>query len=42
LFLPPYDVAARELIVRETGGEVCDFEGGGDYPAKGSLAVSGA
>jgi len=41
LFLQPYDVAAGELIVRETGGEVCDFEGGGDYPAKGTLATNG-
>lgn len=29
--LSPWDVAAGACIVKEAGGIVCDFEGGGDY-----------
>lgn len=29
--LKPYDVAAGIVLVKEAGGKICDFSGGGDY-----------
>ncbi len=36
-----YDIAAGVLLVREAGGTVCDFTGGGGYPEAGILATNG-
>jgi len=36
-----YDVAAGALILEEAGGDVCDFNGGPDYPGKGILGTNG-
>ena len=33
-----YDVAAGVLLVKEAGGEVCDYEGGNNYPKNGIIA----
>ncbi|MDD3886923.1 MAG: hypothetical protein PHI35_08620, partial [Victivallaceae bacterium] len=35
-----YDVAAGAIIAREAGATVCDFNGGDDWPAKGTLAIN--
>jgi myo-inositol-1(or 4)-monophosphatase len=35
-----YDIAAGALMVKEAGGKITDFSGGGDYPAKGILAAN--
>ena len=35
-----YDIAAGALILQEAGGEVRDYMGGTDYPAKGILAAN--
>ncbi|MGL1931197.1 MAG: inositol monophosphatase [Desulfotalea sp.] len=40
LNLNSYDVAAGALLVQEAGGEVVDFNGGGDYPKKGIVATN--
>ncbi len=42
LNLQEYDVAAGSLIVTEAGGEICDLQGGNDYPRQGMLACNGA
>jgi myo-inositol-1(or 4)-monophosphatase len=37
--LKPWDIAAGVLLVREAGGKVCDFRGGGDFMAQGRLVA---
>lgn len=39
--LQPWDVAAGVVLVREAGGVVCDFKGGGDFMA-GKTLIAGA
>jgi myo-inositol-1(or 4)-monophosphatase len=36
-----YDIAAGILLVKEAGGNVCDFSGGDDYPSQGTIATNG-
>lgn len=36
-----YDVAAGTLLVMEAGGQVCDFQGGDEYPGNGIVATNG-
>lgn len=36
-----YDVAAGVVLVREAGGEVCDFMGGKEFPENGIVATNG-
>ncbi len=40
LHLSPHDVAAGGLLVREAGGKVSDFSGGGDWLRGGSLIAA--
>ncbi|MBE5314006.1 MAG: inositol monophosphatase [Xanthomonadales bacterium] len=35
----PWDIAAGVLLVREAGGRVCDFRGGGDYFKYGQIVA---
>ncbi len=37
--LKPWDVAAGVLLVREAGGKVCDFRGGGEYIDQGRVVA---
>jgi len=41
LNLNDYDIAAGVLLVEEAGGRMCDFAGGGNYPANGIIATNG-
>jgi myo-inositol-1(or 4)-monophosphatase len=36
-----YDIAAGILLVKEAGGNVCDFQGGRNYPLKGTVTTNG-
>ncbi len=38
--LKPWDIAAGVLLVREAGGKVCDFRGGGDYIKHGRVVAA--
>ncbi len=38
--LKPWDIAAGELVVREAGGLVCDFNGGHDYLKDGHIVAA--
>lgn len=38
--LMPWDIAAGVILVREAGGIVTDFDGGGDFIPKGQLVAS--
>ena len=40
LYLKPWDMAAGALIVREAGGKVADFFGGGGYLSAGHIAAA--
>lgn len=38
--LNPWDIAAGIILVREAGGQVTDFDGGGDFIGKGQVVAS--
>lgn len=42
LYLKPWDMAAGALIVREAGGVVSDFFGGGDFLGAGNIVAGSA
>lgn len=41
LCLADHDVVAGVLLVEEAGGEVCDFQGGDQFPQQGIVATNG-
>lgn len=36
-----YDIAAGIILVKEAGGRITDFDGGDEYPRKGTLSTNG-
>lgn len=38
--LKPWDIAAGALLVKEAGGQVCDFAGGEEYLASGNIVAA--
>jgi myo-inositol-1(or 4)-monophosphatase len=38
--LKPWDIAAGQLMIKEAGGIVCDFEGGEDYLKSGNIVAA--
>jgi myo-inositol-1(or 4)-monophosphatase len=38
--LNPWDIAGGTILVREAGGTVTDFQGGGDFAVKRQLIAS--
>jgi len=40
MFLPPWDIAAGVMLVREAGGMVSDFQGGDAYLDSGHVVAT--